>query len=77
MESKFNFEYELYTEYKSKAETLACKLEEKRKEQHKLEFYTKGRYHAVYLNEKKLKEAEEKAKAQGITIQQYYKEKYS
>lgn len=77
MESNFNFEYELYTECKSKAETLACKLEEKRKMQHKIEFNVKNRYHAVYLTQKQLLEAEEKAKAQGRTIKQYFIEKYS
>lgn len=68
---------ELEVIYKSKADALAAIQKEKRGSMVKVEFNVKNRYHAVYLTQKQLLEAEEKAKAQGITIQQYYKEKYS
>ena len=64
-------------ENKSKSQVMEAALHEKLKSMHKIGFHVKNRYHAVYLNEKKLKDAEEKAKAQGISVIQHYIQKYS
>lgn len=68
---------ELEVIYKSKAEALAAIQKEKRRSMGKIEFSIRGRYHAVYLTENQLHEAKENAKLQGITIEQYFKGKYS
>jgi len=76
MKNNINYEYGLHTEFKSKAEILACILEEKRKEQHKI-VYVKGRLVTVYLSEKQLQHSTHKATKQGIELTQYYTQKYS
>jgi hypothetical protein len=77
MSTHYNQEQEQELEYKNKAEMLAEKIKDKFNSLHKIVFRVKGKYHAVLLTEDQLHLANKKASKEGMTLQQYYINKYS